>query len=80
MRPTKISLTHCIKYNILFKETDRGGMNSCNNMVTYDQWSYVTMIGILELAFKTIGEIIEIDRLLLRKAARNRRFYEKIVL
>jgi len=39
-------------------------MNSCNNMVTYDQWSYVTMIGILELAFKTIGERIEIDRLL----------------
>ena len=39
-------------------------MNSCNNMVTYDQWSYVTMIGILELAFKTIGERIEIDSLL----------------
>ena len=39
-------------------------MNSCNNMVTYDQWSYVTMIGILELLFKTIGERIEIDRLL----------------
>jgi hypothetical protein len=49
-------------------------------MVIFGQWSYVTMIGILELAFKTIGEIIEIDRLLLRKAARNRRFYEKIVL
>jgi len=33
-------------------------------MVTYDQWSYVTIIGILELAFKTIGERIEIDSLL----------------
>ena len=42
-------------------------MNSCNNMVTYDQWSYVTMFGILELAFKTIGERIEIGRLLFEK-------------
>ena len=37
-------------------------------MVTYDNWSYVTMIGILELAFKTIGERIEIDRLLLEES------------
>ena len=39
-------------------------MSSGNNMVTYDQWSYVTMIGVLESAFRTIGEKIEIDRLL----------------
>ena len=39
-------------------------MNACNNMVTYDHWSYVTIIGILELAFKTLGERIQIDRLL----------------
>jgi len=39
-------------------------MNSCNDMVTYDQWSYVTIPVILEEAFVALHEGIPIDRLL----------------
>ena len=47
-------------------------MNECNNMVIYDQWSYMTMIGILEVVFIALREGIRIDRLLLcEKAAKN---------
>jgi len=52
-------------------------MNSCNNMVTYDQWSYMLMPGILELAFKTIGERIEIDRLLFEKGRKESAILQK---
>jgi hypothetical protein len=39
-------------------------MNWCYNVVTYDQWSYVTMPGILEVVFVALCEAIPIDRLL----------------
>jgi hypothetical protein len=38
-------------------------MNSCNNMVIYDQWPYMTMLGILEVVFIDLREGIQIDRL-----------------
>ena len=43
-------------------------MNSCNNMVKYNQWSYVTMPGILEVVFVALCEAIPIDRLLLEES------------
>ena len=33
-------------------------------MTIYDQWSYVTMFGILEVVFTALGEGIQIDKLL----------------
>jgi hypothetical protein len=39
-------------------------MNSCHNMVIYDQWPYMTMLGILEGVFIALREAIQIDRLL----------------
>ena len=39
-------------------------MNSCNNMIIYDQWSYMTMIDALEVMFTALLEAIQIDRLL----------------
>ncbi|MDH3884481.1 MAG: hypothetical protein OET63_09710 [Desulfobacterales bacterium] len=39
-------------------------MNECNNMVTYDQWSYMTLLGSLEVMFTALREGIQIDRLL----------------
>jgi hypothetical protein len=39
-------------------------MNSYDNMVTYNQWSYVTMPGILEMVFMALREGMPIDRLL----------------
>jgi hypothetical protein len=39
-------------------------MNSYNNMVTYNQWSYVTIPGILEVVFVALRERIPIGRLL----------------
>ena len=38
-------------------EADRGGMNSCNNMVIYDHWSYVTIFDILEVVFSALWEV-----------------------
>jgi len=55
-------------------------MNACNNMVIYDQWSYMTIIGSLELVFTALREEIQIDRLLFEEAEGNRRFCRKIVL
>ena len=43
-------------------------MNSCNNMVKYNQWSYVTMPGILEVVFVALCEAIPIDRLLFEES------------
>ena len=43
-------------------------MNSCNNMVKYDHWSYVTMPGILEVVFVALCEAIPIDRLLFEES------------
>ena len=45
------------------KETNWEGMNSCNNMVIYDQWSYMTMPGILEAVFIAFHDGIQIDSL-----------------
>jgi len=42
-------------------------MNSCHNMVIYDQWPYMTMLGILEAVFMVLCEGIQIDRLLFEK-------------
>lgn len=39
-------------------------MNQCNNMVIYDRWSYMTMVGTLEFVFAALREGIQIDRLL----------------
>jgi len=46
------------------KEAQRGGINSCSNMVAYDQWSYMTIFGIFEVVFIVLSEGIKIDRLL----------------
>ncbi len=44
-------------------------MNSCDNMVTYDQWSYMTIFSILEVVLMGINEEgIQIDCLLLVNA------------
>jgi hypothetical protein len=39
-------------------------MDECNNKVIYDQWSYMTMLGALEVMFTALREGIQIDRLL----------------
>ena len=39
-------------------------MNGRNNMVIYDQWPYMTMLGILEVMFTALREGIRKDRLL----------------
>jgi hypothetical protein len=39
-------------------------MSSCSDMVIFDQWSYMTMIGILEAVFKALHQRIQIDRML----------------
>jgi hypothetical protein len=43
-------------------------MNQCNNMVIFDQWPYMTMLGALEVMFTALGEGIQIDRLLLEES------------
>ena len=45
-------------------------MNSCNNMVIYDQWSYMTMVGILEVVFIAFRQGIQIDRLLFEESCK----------
>jgi len=42
-------------------------VNWYHNMVIYDQWSYMTMPGILEVVFKDLREGIQFDRLLFEK-------------
>ena len=37
-------------------------MNASNNMVIYDQWSYMTMLGILEVMFTALREGMRIAR------------------
>ena len=46
-------------------ETDKKGINKCNNMVIYDHWPYMTTLGILEVMFTALREAvkIEIDKL-----------------
>ena len=39
-------------------------MNECYNMVIYDQWSYMTLLVILQVVFTTLGGGIQIGRLL----------------
>jgi len=39
-------------------------MNSRNDMVIYDQWSYMTMVGIFEVLFNAFRQRIQIDRML----------------
>ena len=43
-------------------------MNQCNSMVIFDQWSYMTMLGTLDLVFIAIREGIQIDRLLFEES------------
>ena len=38
-------------------------MKECNNMVIYDQWSYMTMLGALEVVFTALRKGIQIGRL-----------------
>ena len=38
-------------------------MNECYNMVTYDQWSYMTLLVTLQVVFATLDGGIQIDRL-----------------
>jgi hypothetical protein len=42
-------------------------MDSCHNMVIYDQRPYMTMLGIVDSVFKALSEGIQIDRLLFEK-------------
>jgi hypothetical protein len=37
-------------------------MNECNNMVIYGQWSYMTMLGVLEVMFTALREGMRIAR------------------
>jgi len=37
-------------------------------MVIYDQWSYMTMLGILEVVFIPVSVGIQIDRLLFEES------------
>ncbi len=37
-------------------------------MVIYDHWSYMTMLGILEVVFMILREGIQIDRLLFEES------------
>jgi hypothetical protein len=39
-------------------------MNSRNDMVIYDQWSYMTMVGVFEAVFNAFPQRIQIDRML----------------
>ena len=38
-------------------------MKACNNMVIYDQWSYMTRLGPFEVMFTALRERMQIDRL-----------------
>ncbi|MGD8264874.1 MAG: hypothetical protein PVJ22_21105 [Desulfobacterales bacterium] len=42
-------------------------MNASNNMVIYDQWSHMTMLGALEVMFTALREEIQIDKLLFKE-------------
>ena len=55
-------------------------MRKCNNMVIYDQWSYMTMLGILEVVFTALRGGIQIDRLLLEESCEEWQFFRKIVI
>ncbi|MEE4263331.1 MAG: hypothetical protein V2I56_11615 [Desulfobacteraceae bacterium] len=39
-------------------------MNEHANVVIYDPWPYITMVGVLEMMFTALGEGIQIGRLL----------------
>ena len=39
-------------------------MNEYANVVIYDPWSYMTMVGFLEMMFTALGEGVQIGRLL----------------
>ena len=43
-------------------------MNQCNYMVIYDQWSYMTKFGLLEVVFRALCEGIQIDRLIFEES------------
>jgi hypothetical protein len=42
-------------------------MNECNNVVIFDQWPYMTMLGVLEVMFIVLREKLQIGRLLLEE-------------
>ena len=39
-------------------------MNDCVDVVIYDPWPYMTMVGVREMIFSALGEGIQIGRLL----------------
>ena len=43
-------------------------MNSGSNMVIYDQWSYMTMLGTFDVVLRAFREGMQIDRLLFEKS------------
>ena len=42
-------------------------MSASNNMVIYDQWSHMTMLGALEVMFTALLEEIQIDKMLFKE-------------
>jgi len=51
-------------------------MSSCNNMIIYDQWSYVTMLGTLEVLCSAVREGIEIDRRLFAESPEEKAIWQ----
>jgi len=43
-------------------------MNECPDVVIYDPWPYMTMLGVLEMMFTAMREGIQIDRLLFEES------------
>jgi hypothetical protein len=56
------------------KEVNRGRMNQWNDVVIYDQWSYMTLLGILEKEFIALGKGVQNNRLLSGKGPKNEQF------
>jgi hypothetical protein len=42
------------------KEADLEGINQGDSMVKYDQWSYLNMVGVVEVVFTALHEGIQI--------------------
>jgi hypothetical protein len=51
------------------KSTDRAGMDECNNMVIYGQWSYMTISGTIGVRFMALSEELQIDMLLFEESS-----------
>jgi len=55
-------------------------MNEWDSMVIYDQWPYMTMLGPRKVVLQLSVKEYKLAGCCLRKVARNRRFWSKIVL